>query len=223
MAISMALRNLSRRKGRTAAVLVAVALSSALLFATISIGNGLVSSVKERIDMTNIDVVLGGDIPQGISNGHSISRDMEGMEGVLSSSPMLFSHRTVRIDSESNTEGAFTPFPVGLVPGSARHILSESGFEAVDGWFSNPDDPHYANGTYNGPWMYEIGLIKALAQRLGVGVGDSVTVNVDGSWVLFNVSFIMTPNFGGVAGEGIYFAFFYLSELQSILGLDMFD
>ncbi|MDG6220171.1 MAG: FtsX-like permease family protein [Candidatus Thermoplasmatota archaeon] len=218
--IRLAGKNLLRRKKRTAIVVFSVMLSASLLISSLAIGTGLVSTVRNRVEETNIDIIITTDGLHSIPNGHGMAKELEKLEGVDFASPILTAFdRPVAVRGHG---GGFTfsPFPIGVIPKNLQRALPESNVQQIEGWFSQEDDPHYDNGTYDGPWTYEIGIDRILANELGVDIGDPVDVLVKGTWIQFNVTLIITLNFGGEVGTGLFLSFFHLSELQSIVGLD---
>ncbi|MCK4717417.1 MAG: ABC transporter permease, partial [Thermoplasmata archaeon] len=115
----------------------------------------------------------------------------------------------------------FNPFSLGVLPESLFAVLPESNIGNIDGWFNDPGDPLYNGGAYDGPWTREMGIDNGLAETLGVGVGDTVQVQVNGDWVDFTVAFILHMEFGGEVTEGLFISFFHLSELQIMTGFGL--
>ena len=218
--IRLAAKNMMRRKTRTAIVLISVMISAALLISALSIGNGIVATVGDRLAGTNVDIVITGSGLHSIKGGHERIEEITQMDGVDFASPLLISERPIQVTSQDNTGMPYSPFPLGIMPESILNVLPESNIQRIEGWFQQTGDPHYNNGGYDGDWTYEMGMDNGLANALGVGLNDTVQVNMDGQWVDFNVSLILTPNFGGEAGTGLFISFFHLSELQSMVGLD---
>ena len=217
-----AAKNLLRRKKRTAIVLVSVMLSAALLISTLSIGNGIISTVEDRLASTNVDIIISSDGMHSISRGHERVEDLGNMEGVEFASPLLVGiDRPVRMRSPNMPGTPFTPLPIGIIPETIMNVLPETNIDNMEGQFSVGGDPHYAGGTYTGPWTNEVGIDSGLATALGVQVNDTVEIEVDGQWVEFTVALNITINFGGDAGTGFFLAFFHLSELQTMLGYDL--
>jgi putative ABC transport system permease protein len=93
--------------------------------------------------------------------------------------------------------------------------------------FGSGSDPHYANGTYDGPSTHQVVLDEGLATVLRVGVGDTIWVNsasISGpaqltSWFANATGFRVV----GLSGPfwllpSALLGFFELSELQGVVG-----
>lgn len=79
-------------------------------------------------------------------------------------------------------------------------------------------DPHYANGTYSGPWTGELVLSTAASDLLGATTTDTVTVpnRTGGRDRTFNVTAVTA---GGDSGVGsLPVAVVHLAELQTLTG-----
>ncbi|ELZ55712.1 MULTISPECIES: FtsX-like permease family protein [unclassified Haloferax] len=80
-----------------------------------------------------------------------------------------------------------------------------------------PGDPHYANGSYDGPRTGELVLNDAAAELLGVSAGDEVTASVGGSRAEFTVADVREGSLSSGVGP-VPVALVHLSELQTMTG-----
>ncbi len=114
---------------------------------------------------------------------------------------------------------------VGWIPGDNTGIETPEVYNGSG--FSVPGDPHYANGTYQGPRTGEIELDQGLAGVLGVSVGSSVWAAASAptgpaqlaGWYANATAFRVV----GITGPfwllpSALLAFTYLSELQTLVG-----
>lgn len=110
--------------------------------------------------------------------------------------------------------GATTEYvlAVGVIPGAAPRE-----FAGVSTAGLSPGDPHYANGSYDGPWTGEARLSSAAAELLDVHPGDSIGVEDS------NRSFVAVAGDDGGGGDadaigGLPVVLVHLGEHQAIAG-----
>ncbi len=208
--------------GRIASTIATVALTVAFLLVVTGVAlaladGGAASETDATVQVTAADgsmlsAVDGVEGPRlGASNDRA--RELRSEPGVDHASPALV--ETVRLESDAGE-----PRPVrvvGVVPdGESRTVagLPTTALEA--------GDPHYANGSYDGPRAGGIVLSGTAAERLEVSEGDEVAVSMpgqeraDASAPTVTVAAVAD---GGGDGDAPV-ALVHLSELQSLSGAD---
>ncbi|AFK19912.1 ABC transporter permease [Haloferax mediterranei ATCC 33500] len=80
-----------------------------------------------------------------------------------------------------------------------------------------PGDPHYANGTYEGPRTGELVLNEAGAELLGLSASDEVTATVGNSRATFTVTDVRQADVSSGVGP-VPVALVHHSELQTMTG-----
>nr|WP_247003974.1 ABC transporter permease [Halosolutus gelatinilyticus] len=148
----------------------------------------------------------GGGFENSLYDSRSVAREMEAHDGVATAVPLAF--ETVYVGTG---DGDFATFVGTGVPGGGSSVRVTDG-AGLSG------DPHYANGTYEGPRTNELLLDEETANSLGVDVGD--TVNVGGSLsVARNTEFTVvgiSPTFERMLGAPT--VTMPLSELYRVTG-----
>jgi len=199
-----------------------VAVAVALMLLVTSVGVGL--SASETVRASNADYAIipsGGssatlDVGRaGLGGAHSVVDDLAGREGIASAT-------AVRIDSLQVAPNA-TPPPdndsvtllvVGVAPAREGGVVAGIPTGALE-----PGDPHYANGTYEGPFTGETVLSPAAADRLNATRGTTLrpggTSRPGGADRTLRVTAIRQPRAPGVGQFPV--ALVHLSELQTLL------
>ncbi|AGB30732.1 hypothetical protein C488_03801 [Natrinema pellirubrum DSM 15624] len=210
--------------GRIASTIATVALTVAFLLVVTGVALALADGGAAREDdatvritaedgstLSTVDGVEGPRL--GASNDRA--RELRSASGVDHASPVLV--ETVRLESDGGE-----PRPVrvvGVVPdGESRTVagLSTAALEA--------GDPHYANGSYDGPRAGGIVLSPTAAERLEAAEGDEVAVSMPGQERANTPASAPTVTVAAVADDGAAgdapVALVHLSELQSLSGAD---
>lgn len=235
-----------RRKGRTAATALGLGLATALVVLLLAVSEGVQSSSASLAAASGVDLLItsantslsSGTFPP-LTDAHTLSTKVRTADpNVAGASPWLIGQLVFGNSSlyaASNHSGAGPPNPpswaptssgaVGWVPGDntgleTPAILSGPGFTDLG-------DPHYANGSYQGPATREIVLDQGLATVLHVGVGAIVWASDRpvagpsdlpgwfGNATAFRVVGISEPFW---LIPSALLSFLYLSELQGLLG-----
>ncbi len=239
-----ALDAIRRRPGRSAMTSLGIGLAVGLVVMLLALSNGIETSASSLAAASGIDLIgtsptngtplLSGEFPP-FSDAHGIAEKIPQLvPNAVTASPWLisdlvFGNASLRAAAESDD------VPPGWAPtgsGTVGWIPSDNeGIETPEltngSGFTAPGDPHYANGTYAGPFTHEIVLDQSLAGSLGVTVGSSL-------WA----SPVSPPNSSSLSGwyanatmfrvvgiSGPFWlvptatlAFLYLSELQAMVG-----
>lgn len=215
-------RTVRTRSGRAATTIGAVAVTIALLLIitgiALALANGGVTTQDDadvRITpetgrtLSSVDGVEGTRL--GAANERA--KDIRSRDGIDHASPVLV--EPVRLEATNGKPQRI--LLVGVVPdGEARTVagLSTAGLSS--------GDPHYANGSSDGPRQGEIVLSQAAANQLGATTDDELSITSvrtpagTGSPTV-TVAAVETTD----GGEGkAPVALVHLNELQSLAGAD---
>ncbi|MGC2359539.1 MAG: FtsX-like permease family protein [Thermoplasmata archaeon] len=237
-----ALDAIRRRPGRSALTSLGVGLAVGLVVLLLAISAGVQTSSTELATASGVDLIAAsanttittGSVPP-ISHAHNLSSEIPAADSnVAVASPWLISElvfgnaslyaaaNASRVPSDWTPTGAGS---VGWIPSDNTGIETPELYNGTG--FTFAGDPHYANGSYRGPFTHEIVLDQGLAGALGVGVGDLVWVNPAQApsasalpaWYANSTAFRVV----GISGPfwlipSAQLAFLYLSELQAIVG-----
>ncbi|MDS0475439.1 FtsX-like permease family protein [Natrinema sp. 1APR25-10V2] len=202
--------------GRIVSTVGAVALTIALLVVVTGVALALADggvtgdddaavaiTPEESGTLSSVDGVEGPRL--GATNERAAA--IRSNDGVDHASPALV--ETVRLESSSGE--ARTVRLVGVVPDEEPRTvagLSTAGLES--------GDPHYANGTYDGPRTGEIVLSETAAERLGAETGDELPVSTGPTRSSSPSVTVTAVADGGAGGTDAPVALVHLSELQSL-------
>jgi len=220
----MNLRNMFRRKGRTAMTLIAVATSMALLISMQSVADGLIGNARANIDKSKVDIAIGVSEGHGIENGHQLLDELMAEDEVRYAGIYLTEFISFKVPGTDAQRWAVTE---GVIPDATSPILHPDDakrFPKYDHFgFKEGGDPHYEN-DFTGSWTYEVLIDKNMAKSFGLDRGDEVQVSrtASGPYVTFNVSGIFDSELTGSGfGADFFFMVMHLSELQTLAGLDI--
>lgn len=237
-----ALDAIRRRPGRSALTSLGIGLAVGLVVLLLAISAGVQTSSTELATASGVDLIAASanttittaSVPP-IAHAHALASEIPAADpNVAVASPWLISElvfgnaslwaaaNASRVPSDWSPTGAGT---VGWIPSENTGIETPQLYNGTG--FTFPGDPHYANGTYGGPFTHEIVLDQGLAAVLGITVGDLVWINTAQApsaaslpgWYANATAFRVV----GVSGPfwlipSALLAFLYLSELQSIAG-----
>jgi putative ABC transport system permease protein len=237
-----ALDALRRRPARSAATALGIGLATALIVILLSLAAGIQSSAQRLAGASGIDLLAtsadtslaSGTFPP-VASAHTIASAIERKDpNVAAASPWLVTdlvyanaslYAAVNASTAGSAGAPSSAGTVGWIPGANAGLETPA---LLDGpGFSYGGDPHFANGTYNGPLARETELDQGLASLLHVGPGDLVWVSARtvsgpaglGDWfanaTAFRVVGITQPFF---LVPSALLGFFYLSDLQTLLG-----
>lgn len=217
-AVGIALAQLRRDRTRTALAVTGVVL--AVLAATLlgGVGFGVVETGQQKFDQSGRDLwMTGGPLrispgsvggfQPGITDAHGLSDDLSAREDVRTAVPLSF--QTVYVGA--NESSLSTMVAVGVPSSNGVRLTAGDGF-------TKGGRAHYAGGSYDGEMTREVVLDPQTADRLGVGVNDTVHLGStvvgarEHAWRVVGVS----PTFRQFLGTGA--ATVPLSELQSMTG-----
>lgn len=231
-----------RRPGRSALTSLGIGLAVGLVVLLLAISAGVQTSSTELATASGVDLIAAsanttittGSVPP-IPHGHELASSIPASDpNVAVASPWLISDLVfgnASLWAASNASDVPNDWnqteagSVGWIPSDNSGIETPPIYNGTG--FTLPGDPHYANGTYAGPFTHEIVLDQGLAGALGVMVGDLVWVSPAPApgpsalpgWYANATAFRLV----GVSGPfwlipSAFLAFLYLSELQSVVG-----
>lgn len=213
--VGLAARRL--RYDRTRAVLVVLGIALAAFAVTVlaSVGLGVVETGQTMFDQSGRDLwITGGPVSLGpgtgtgggITDAHAVREDLGAREDVDTAAPLAF--RTVYVSNDSR--GFETVIGVGApAVDRAARVTAGRGFTG---------DPHYANGSYDGPMTREAVIDPRTASLLDVGVNDTLHVGgtlrtaAENQFRVVGIS----PTFSNFLGSPT--VVLRLSELQAVTG-----
>ena len=237
---------LRRRRGRTAATAVGIGLATALVVILLAVSEGVRVSSASLAAASGVDLlatsantsITSGTFPP-LTGAHGLPGKVAGADpNVESASPWLigslvFANASLYAASNGSAGGTAVPAAwaptssgvVGWVPGDNAGLEVPT-IHSGPG-FSQPGDPHYANGTYAGAATHEVVLDSGLATVLHVEANQTVWASASpvagpadlAGWfsnaTAFRVVGISDPFW---LIPSAFLGFFYLSELQSLYG-----
>ena len=171
--MGIAVAQLRHAPAQTALSILGVALAVLAVTLLASTGVGVLETGAEQFDETEVDLwVTGGAVemtPQGglenqIADAHDVAASIEARDDVEGTAPVAFHAVYVEQGEESELVSA-----VG-VPGGHTDLELEAGEPLLYG------DPHYADGTYDGPHTDEILVDRSTADAFDLEVGDTIRV-----------------------------------------------
>ncbi|WP_222917444.1 ABC transporter permease [Natrinema sp. SYSU A 869] len=209
--------------GRIASTIAAVALTIALLVVVTGVALALADggvankddadvriTPEESGTLSSVDGVEGPRL--GATNERAAT--IRSRDGVEHASPVLV--ETARLES---TDGDPRPVRlIGIVPDEESRTVAGLSTTALES-----GDPHYANGSYDGPRNGEIVLSPTAAERLDATAGDELSVSMGGTERASEANPSVTVAAvadEGAGGGGAPIALVHLSELQSFSGAD---
>ncbi len=237
-----ALDAIRRRPGRSALTALGIGLAVGLVALLLAISAGVETSATELATASGVDLIAASantSLASGsggpIAHAHELSSAIPRADpNVEVASPWLVSSLVFGNASLWAAANASAVPPgwnqtlaesVGWIPSDNTGIEVPSLYNGTG--FTLPGDPHYGNGTFDGPFTHQIVLDQALAGALRVTIGDLVWVNLVQApnasalpaWYADSVPFEVV----GVSGPfwlipSALISFLYLSELQTIVG-----
>ncbi|RQG97018.1 ABC transporter permease [Natrarchaeobius chitinivorans] len=170
---SIAFAQLRRSPGRTLLAVLAVGIAVLSVTLLASLGAGVVDAGEDGLDTAGRDIWISGD-PVDTSTGggensivgsHEIARDVSEREDVSGASPI-----------------AMHEIYVGTEPDELRRLpavgvqRTHAGFDFEEGGGFETSEDAFADGRTTEPATEEIVLDPAVADELGVSVGDTIYV-----------------------------------------------
>lgn len=216
--VGIALRQLLSDRFRTAFAVVGVAFAVLSVTLLTGVATGVVETGETLLDESEQDLwVSGGPISiqpgsvGGFQNpmvdAHATADAIAAHDDVRVAAPMAFQAVYVSPDGEEfdTLIGSGVPAGVGLLT-----------LEAGDGFSAG--DPHYANGTYDGPMKQEVLVDPETAETYNLDVGDTLHVGGTVGGARRNEFEVVgiSPTFRKFVGAPT--ATVRLSELQTLTG-----
>jgi putative ABC transport system permease protein len=150
----MGIRNMARKKGRTASTTLQVALAVGTLLAVVALGHSITVLVEDEFDNLKFDIVVSGQSVGAKPMTMDVIDVVEGIEGVAMVEPGL------------DMMVKYGDRPVYCMAYVKDDVMYDHGATLFKGrWFRAED--HDANATV-------IVVGKALASKEGIGVGDNM-------------------------------------------------
>jgi len=240
--VRYALQSIRRKPARTLATAIGIGLATALVVILLAVSAGIQQSSNQLAASSGIDLLAtsantsleNGAFPP-VTHSHDVPAQMHSADtNVATASPWLLAtlvFANASLYAASNASQA----PAGWIPTGAGAVGwipdANVGLDVPQvtngGGFTASGDPHYAGGTYQGPATHEVVLDVGLAELLRVGPGDLVWASPQApagppelpGWYANATAFRVV----GVSGPfwlipSALLGFFYLSELQSLVG-----
>ncbi len=219
------IREIFRKKGRVLMTIIAVMAAMSLLLSMLSIAEGIRVNAVKDIEEGKVDVYVNPYGDYALYNAHEVFRNISGWDGVKGASLTLSVFGSFM--PVANISGNVVPVGcVGILPRYEMQMMSDDDMERFHGYFNDTedfyDDPHYANGTYSGPFTGEIIVGDNLLKDFNLSVGD--TIHIMGAIGEQEREFRIVGYYDtGLTGGGaigslkIYGALMRLSELQEIV------
>jgi putative ABC transport system permease protein len=244
--VRYALDGVRRRPGRSALTALGIGLATGLVTVLLALSAGVQGSASRLATASGVDLIatsantsLTTTTFPPVTDAHSIPTGFAHADpNVAAASPWLvtsfvFANSSLYAAANASPSGAGIPGGwgpasgegVGWIPGANSGL--ETPAVAKGPGFSSAGDPHYGNGSYNGPFTHEVVLDDGMAGVLKATVGSVVYVSVQSlaspadalGWYHNATPFRVV----GISGPfflipSALLGFFYLSEAQSLAG-----
>jgi putative ABC transport system permease protein len=221
----MILTRMKPRLLRNSLTVAAVAISVTMLLTMLSFAEGLQARIVRELDESREDIIITTEGFAGVADGHEVTQDVLATDGVSDASPFL----GIPLLCSPNTTKVGRPIlSMGIVPELSRPFLNSDRALIIDefrlefkDWFREEGDPHYNDGSFDGPVTGEVLVDQAVKKRFDLDRGDPLhftTIGGAASWE-FRITGFFEDSF---TGEGlatdivIGAAVMHLSELQSL-------
>jgi len=158
--------------------------------------------VPEGESSSTLPVSVGG--PQ-FGDVHPVAADLTSRDKIQSASPVAL--RLLDFSHANTTEYVLA---VGVI---AHPDLTIGG---VNTSALTPGDPHYANGSYDGPWTDEVVLSSGASELLNASTTDTITIPNQSSGDDRSMSVVDVSSGGQSALGSVPIAIVHLSELQAL-------
>lgn len=222
--VGLGLSQLRYGRARTVIAIAGIALAVMAMILLAGVGAGVLETGEQQFEQADRDLWMtggaieittarGGGFENTIENAHEIEHTLEQRADTNAVVPMGFDTLYIRADAAEDFE---TIIGTGVVGGGpAVQVTAGEGIPS--------DAPHYTNGTYDGPLSKQLVIDEQTAERLGVGVGDTVqvggTLSIARSTEYTVVG--ISPTFSQMLGTST--VVLPLSELQTLTGTTRTD
>jgi putative ABC transport system permease protein len=244
--VRYAVDGVRRRPGRSALTALGIGLATGLVTVLLALSAGVQGSAARLATASGVDLfatsantsITSASFPP-LTGAHGVPGGFPSADAnVATASPWLvtsfvFGNSSLYAAANASPGGAAIPAGWGPASGEAVGWIpgANAGLDvprvAKGPGFSSPGDPHYAGGTYAGPFTHEVVLDGAMAGILKSGVGSVVYSSAQPlpspanalGWYHNATAFRVV----GVSGPfflipSALLGFFYLSEAQSVAG-----
>lgn len=211
---------------QTLLTVAGIAVAIALLLVVTSVGLGMLAQSTVASEDTDYWIVPEGasssavtDVErQQLGRVHAATARIEGRDDIVSATPVLMAMVRANASASGTTESAYLVV-LGVIPAPEQETLvGLPTAQLTDG------DPHYANGSYDGPWTGEAVLSAGGAEALGISRGGSFAFERGGPNANQSTFRAVAVNETHAAGVGqLPVAIVHLSELQRLTGADTTD
>lgn len=172
--VGIAVALLRHERGRTLLAVAGVSLAVLAAVLLASVGMGVLATGEQKFDQAGRDLWISGgpvEIQPGSVGGfenplvgaHRLDAQLEAREDIVIANPFVF--QTVYA-SPNGSEFDTIVGAGGAGWGPSVNI--------IEGRAITRGDPHYANGTFDGPMHYEVLVDERTAARYNLSIGDSL-------------------------------------------------
>ncbi|WP_255681354.1 ABC transporter permease [Natrinema sp. SYSU A 869] len=155
-----------------------------------------------------------------LGNVHETTATVDDRDGISYATPVLT--EAVQVQSEGSDEPE-TVLALGVVPPDEPTTIEDISTSSLE-----PGDPHFANGSYDGPRTGEVVLTDAAADGINASAGDNLKIRRptptgalqlenDNQSPEYTATAVEDTEIDGLTGE-LPLVVLHLSELQSITG-----
>jgi len=218
--VGLAAVRVRRTPRRSLLAITGIALAVLSVTVLASVGAGVVETGQQKFDQSGRDLWVSGGplelqpsqqspVTNGLVDSHTLAADLRERDGVAVAQPLAF--QAIYVGRTPDDLQLLTG--AGLEKANRKSVVSITDGEGLD-----RDDPHYGNGSYDGPMTNEVLVDPRTAAALNVSVGE--TLYIGGSRASardhrFTVAGI-SPTFSKFLGSKS--VVLYLSELQEVTG-----
>ena len=234
----VSLRNLLRRPARSVMTGAAVAISMALLVSMASVSNAIKDTALLSVVESREDLVIAPEQGALVEGAHAVVANVSRWSEVAFATAAAYHELTTATPGL----GDKTVYATGIVPEDFWAMAGRTERDRYrGGWFKEPRDPFYGNGTYDGRFTGEVMVSKNLVDKYGISVGSALPVRLaTGADVLGDrlpvwelqrgdvrlpyVNFTVVGSFElDLSGSGFYkelaIVVMHLGEMQAMSGL----
>ena len=234
----VSLRNLLRRPARSVMTGAAVAISMALLISMASVSEAIKDTARLSVEESREDLVIAPEQGAMVEGAHAVVANVSLWSEVAFATAAAYHELT----AETPELGDKAVYATGIVPEDFWAMAGRTERELYKGgWFKEPRDPFFGNGTYDGRFTGEVLVSKNLVDKYGVTVGGALPLRMvadeaavgdrlpvwhlrRGDALLPYVNFTVAGSFElDVSGSGFYkelaIVVMHLGEMQAMSGL----
>jgi ABC-type lipoprotein release transport system permease subunit len=171
----VSLRNLLRRPGRSIMTGAAVAISMALLVSMAAVSTAIRDAPRSLLVSFNEDLTIAPSGTERIEGAHAVAANVSTWSEVQGATSAAYHDLTAL----TPTLGDKVVYGAGLVPGEFWAMAGKTERDRYKGgWFKEPKDAFFGNGSYDGRFTGELLVSKNLVEKYGVTVGGTLPMRV---------------------------------------------